>query len=407
MKEYLLNPRSRSTIARLLLVVVLPSLLVTMVGCATAPKGVLPPQILTQGQGDAGEVLLVTPSLPSADREGAEMSSGPVVVGERTIYIDELTPVSSYGSSTGFLEKCDWMHDALFMAVERTAKNVDGRFASDNAAVERVPVSRFRVGLYVDAIREAAEVSEDDAGDSEEGGTKVGLDTDFDIDIELPNVESSLSLFLTTEELGELPGTDPSDRDQGLRIGLRKILPADFSVSAGIKWDWPPEPFARIGWDRLWRPGKWKLYPAVKGFWKLEDGFGSSADITSDRWFGRGLLRASTGGRWTETTDDLEWSQTFILGYAKNLIDERKMGGRAKGRDLARGSGLRYRISGDTETGHIQKHQGLLFLKFPVRKRWAYFVLAPEVTFRNECDWKAEPGIQVGLDMLFWNVGDR
>jgi hypothetical protein len=119
------------------------------------------------------------------------------------------------------------------------------------------------------------------------------------------------------------------------------------------------------------------------------------------------LFRSSTGLRWTETSENVEWSHTLILGYARELIDERKMGGRAAGRDIARGSGFRYRITGETETGYIQTHQGTLFFKFPLRKRWAYLVLSPEVTFRNERDWEAELGVLVGLDMLFWNVGER
>jgi hypothetical protein len=324
----------------------------------------------------------------------------PVTHGERMIYVDELSKAATYRNSAGILAKTDWVHDSLFMAVQSTVQNLDGRFAADEASRERVPVSRFRLGLFA----EVAEEAEEDTGRTD---TKLGFYPDLEIDIQTPNVDRRLSLFLTTEELGELPGTDPDDRDQGMRMGLRRELPAGVSASAGVKWHWPPEPFARIGWAGLWRPGEWKLYPATKGFWKLEDGVGSSANFTGDRWFGPGLFRCSTGLRWTETSENVEWSQTLILGYAREMIDESKMGGRAEGRDLARGSGFRYRITGETETGEIQTHQGTLFFKVPLRKRWAYLVLSPEVTFRNESDWEAELGVLVGLDMLFWNVGER
>jgi hypothetical protein len=109
----------------------------------------------------------------------------------------------------------------------------------------------------------------------------------------------------------------------------------------------------------------------------------------------------------TEHSDEVEWSQTFVLGYARELIDESKIGERASGRDLAHGGGFRYRITGETETGVSQTHEGLLFLKRPLRGKWAYFVFALGATFRNERDWEAEPSVQVGLDMLFWDVGDR
>jgi hypothetical protein len=28
----------------------------------------------------------------------------------------------------------------------------------------------------------------------------------------------------------------------------------------------------------------------------------------------------------------------------------------------------------------------------------------PEVTFRNERDWEAEPGVTLGVDILIWSI---
>jgi hypothetical protein len=93
--------------------------------------------------------------------------------------------------------------------------------------------------------------------------------------------------------------------------------------------------------------------------------------------------------------------------YIHELIEENKLGGRANGRDVARGGGCRYRITGNTNPGEVTEHEFVLLYKFAVRKRWAYRVLAPGVSFRRDGDWDAEPSIQVRLDMLFWNVGER
>jgi hypothetical protein len=279
------------------------------------------------------------------------------------------------------------------MTVQETIANVDGRFVPENAEKERVPVSKFRVGLYGKIV--------------EEEKIEYKFDPEFDIEMNTPNIERRLSLILTSEELGELPGTDPTERDQGLRLGMSYELPAGFKAVAGLKWKWPPDPYAKLDWARQWSLAKWKIYPGMNGYWKLEDGLGSSVAFTCDRWFGRGLFRSSTGASLTEHPDEGEWSQTFIIGYARKLIDESKIGERASGRDLAHGGGFRYRIAGDTETGVIQTHEGLLFLKRPLRKKWAYFVFALVATFRNERDWEAEPGVRIGLDMLFWDTVDR
>lgn len=364
------NTWSKGTVALSILSVLIFS------GCTSAPKTSSP-----------------TPPSAASSHERSDESSGPVEIGAENVYIDELSTATSDKSSSSFAEKVDRAHDALFMTLQETIANVDGRFVPENAEKERVPVSKFRLGLYAKVV--------------EEERVEYKFDPEFDIEMKTPNIERRLSLILTTEELDELPGTDPTERDQGLRLGVRYELPAGFKADAGIKWTWLPDPYAQIGWGMRWRTAKWKFYPGLEGYWRLEDGLGSSVAFTCDRWFGRGLFRSSTGARLTEHSDEVEWSQTFVLGYARELIDESKIGERASGRDLAHGGGFRYRITGETETGVSQTHEGLLFLKRPLRKKWAYFVLALGATFRNERDWEAEPSVQVGLDMLFWDVGDR
>ncbi len=44
------------------------------------------------------------------------------------------------------------------------------------------------------------------------------------MDLNLPNLEQQLNIFITTEELDELPGTDPTEAARRLRMGLRKGL---------------------------------------------------------------------------------------------------------------------------------------------------------------------------------------
>ena len=317
----------------------------------------------------------------------------PTILGADEKYIDELTGAPDYQSATGMASRADWMHDALFMKVQRTINDLDGRFAESDDVKERVPVSRFRIGMYAEIIKEQ--------------DTEFGINPDFDIELKTPNVERRMSLYLTTKELDELPGTDPTDRDQGLRLGVRRELPANMRLSAGLKFDWPLNPYVKTGWGDEWEAGEWQLYSGLSAYWRRDDGFGSGASFTGDRWMGRKLFRTATGTRWAEDSENVEWSQTLIFGYAHTLINENVLGQRASGRDLARGGAFRYTAAGETERGVFTLHELTFLFKRALRKKWAYLVLAPGITFRNERDWEPEPGIQFGVDMLFWDLGDR
>jgi len=306
-----------------------------------------------------------------------------------TRYVDELPPVPPYGSVTGRVARVDWLHDAAFVAVQSGVARFDRRFGGDGE-LERVPVSEFRVGVYVEA--------------TDADGTEVEFDPEVKIELELPNIERRLSLFVETLELDELPGTDPTERDSTLHVGLRRDLFKNFDLGAGIKSRWPPEPFVRLRWRRRWQLDHWTLYPNWKMFWRETEGFGTAAAFTGDRWFGRIVLRSSTGARWTEVSNGLEWVHSFIAGYAHELIDERRLGGRAGISDLASGVGMRYRVAGDFDSDEIQSHEATLYFKYPLRRGWAYLVAAPAVTFRNADDWDAEPSILFGIDALFWDL---
>ncbi len=232
----------------------------------------------------------------------------------------------------------------------------------------------------------------------------IEFDPEVELELELPNIERRLSLFIETFEVDELPGTDPTERDGTLHLGLRRDLLENFDLGAGVKSRWPPEPFVKLRWRRRWPLGHWRVYPKWEAFWKADDGFGTGTSIAGDRWFGRMLFRSLTAARWTEASDGVEWAHSFITGYAHELIDERRLGGRASIRDLASGVGLRYRMAGDSDSDEIQSHEVVLYGKWPLRRNWAYLVVAPGVTFRNARGWDAEHSILFGIDALFWDV---
>jgi len=378
---------SKNPTAALSIGVVLLGGCLTGSGCATqAPRG--------PGAYLSPELSAPVPHTAAEVQPAPEDIKGPVRVGKEVVHIDELPTSRPYNSAVGLSQKADWVHDATFVKVQKVVGGFDERFAEDSATKERVPTSRFRIGAFAEMVQEES--------------TEFSLNPEFDMDVNLPNAERKLKLFLTTRELDELPGTDPTDADRSLRLGLNRDFLNWVDASMGVKINWPPELFGKLRWAREWRAGEWQVFPAWTGFWESDEGFGTTTSLTWDRWLGRGLVRTATGVRWTEKTDGVEWDQNFIIGYAGELLEEEKLGRRARGEDLARGGGLRYTVFGhDDGSSVIDVHRVTLFYKFPLRKQWLYGVISPEVTFRNERDWESEPGIKIGLDMLFWGIGDR
>jgi len=361
-------------------------------GCATSPRAHEPDLALNTSASATYTNDVPSDSPVAYTNEVA--SGGPGLHGHDIGYIDELpTNAPSYAKGQPMMEKADWLHDWTFYTMQRQIERADGWFAPEESR-ERVRHSRFRLGVYTEI--------------AEEEDLEIKFDPDFDMDLYIPNVEKRLKLFITTVELDELPASDPTDRERGLNIGIGREFSKYADVDVGVRAKWPPQVFTKLKLKTVWKPGDWQLYPGAQFYWKSDDGFGSVYVLTVDRWIGRGLVRTTTGIRWTEESEGVEWDQSLILGYASELLEERKLGRRASARDLARGGGIRYTVMGHKVGSYIlDEHRFTLFYKFAIRKLWLYGVLSPEVKFLNDRDWEAEPGIKLGFDMLFWGLGDR
>ena len=338
-----------------------------------------------------GVVMVGLGGLLASSAEDAASEPGPNVVGDTPMTICDLPPKMPYDSTYSFGETLDWAHDRVFITVQRRVEWFDKKFHCGEFDCAEVPVARFRFASLL-------EYADRDTAD-------FGNDTEFDMDAELPNAERRLRLFVTTRELDELPGGEEFEEDRSIRVGLSKRLREWFDLDAGIKAKWEPEVFTRIRWKRHWELGHWSIYPGISGFWENDEGLGLTGDLTGDRWVGRGFGRTSTGFRWSEGTTGVEWTQNILVGYAHELLEENRLGKRASGRDVARGGGARFTMHGhESGSFEIDSYKGSLFYRFPLRKRWLYAVIEPEITFRDERDWEAEPGIRLGFDMLFWGL---
>ncbi|MGA0334115.1 MAG: hypothetical protein ACO3N7_03930 [Kiritimatiellia bacterium] len=276
---------------------------------------------------------------------------------------------------------------------------------------ERVPTppSRFRLGLFTEIELKP------------EGTTSFAPVADFDTDVDLPNLEARLKLFISTRDPTAIPGDDPLDSESALRVGASRSFFDNWKTSAGIKTKWVPEPFFYLQWSPEYALGeKWTVVPQIRPFWESEDGFGGITSLVMNRWNRRMIFRQSFSLKWSQKfqEDDRKsaadedhpqfgddgkgyrWDSTSILGYVPLLLDERDYGRRVGGSDVAKGTGIKFRVSGNqikTLEGRIT-----LFNKGPIYKDFLYYIVGPEVIWQDDQNWKEEYAIKAGFEMLLW-----
>ncbi|MEO7775327.1 MAG: hypothetical protein ABIT36_01035, partial [Steroidobacteraceae bacterium] len=104
--------------------------------------------------------------------------------------------------------------------------------------------------------------------------------------------------------------------------------------------------------------------------------------------------------------DATAWTQTLLVARADEIIRFGRYGSIVRGRDLARGFGLQLLASGD-DAVRAETYEASVFFKQATRARWLYWNIGPMVRWERELGWKAEPGIRIGFDALFWDLSDR
>jgi len=300
----------------------------------------------------------------------------------------------------------NWLYDKSHGAVIW----LDTKFVDEeNQNVVETPPSRFRIGLQAQAELRP------------EGSIEFSPVVDFDTDVDLPNLEERLKLFITTRDPVELEGATSFEEDNSLRVGASKGFLENWNASAGVKTKWLPEIFTFVQWNpRYGQLDGWTTYPNIKLFWESEDRLGASTALVFNRWRNRLLFRQTFSGKITK--DDLEsddkkaddpespqfgddgggvrWLASTTLGYVPHLLDERDYGRRVGGKDVARGVGIRGQIRGNAVKSLEAKVT--LFHKRPIYKDFLFLVLAPEVVWDEEESWKEEYILNVGVEMLVW-----
>jgi hypothetical protein len=325
---------------------------------------------------------------------------------EPEIIVETVEPVvESWENAKGFGEKIDWMHANLFKIAQAPVDVVDHWFQSSQGEQPIVELSRFRVGLFGKGI-----IKKDDQID-------LKLVSNFEADIELPNLKRRLKLIITTNDPTILPGRDITEQqDKSLRTALSGQWMTDVSTAIGVRASLKSPLFAYAAWSPKWKTENWRLYPQQKFYWENENGFGEISTLVFDHWTNRWNTRFSTSIKWsvqdrnndhrTNRKDEgFRWSEVFIFDHAMELLDETHLGRIVSGDDVAHGGGVRLAAFGGFH--FADEYQAGLFYRWPLRKKWLYLLVAPDIDWKKIYNWNPEKTIKFGIEILFWGRKER
>ena len=296
--------------------------------------------------------------------------------------------------------RLEFLHHNVPLVMNEQSYRADTFFLAEGAILtEEKPRAKLRLGIYVEA--------------KDNQGFEAKFDQDFEVDVSLPNLENVWKVFVTAAENDELPGTDPTERDRGAQVGVRRELDDyDINLDAGVKARWLPVAFLKAEWRPNWQVGQWKISPRQKGYYESDDGWGEVTSLSLLRWFGEnrgGIFQSVSAAKWTEKSDGVEWGQPVKIGRALSLLDEKQRGkSSVSASDTRRGYGVRYSLFGhDNGEEIIDRHRITFVYRKPVHQDWLFMDIMPEVEWKNEEDWDFNPGIRIGFDALFWEGSDR
>lgn len=288
-----------------------------------------------------------------------------------------------------FSERLDHAHDATYTWAQDLIEATDYRFAEKDKELKPVPAAPFRLGLTLESLDRSE-------------GFDLNLDAELNIALSLPNIETRLRFFVTSNELDEAPRDARSE--SALSAGLRVPFLDHFDFDVGVKLDIPPVAFTSVRWTRQYELGRWDFYPLAKLFADSEQGVGYVGAATFDRWSGRSLLRSSTFAKWRSDRDQIEWTQTLVYARVNQLIVPDRYGSYLRARDIGSGWGVRLLASGGEITKTVDYYEAALFFRRPASHRWLYWHVEPLVRWDKEYNWAADAGLRIGFDALFWDL---
>src|SRR5690606_24159926 len=154
-------------------------------GCATT-RNELPPEVapqppevttsevMEQGAADAQQVAAARAAEEAARRQRPTGDS----VAQIRSRLAEVTP------PLDFRQRMDHVHDRIYVWMQSRVEGMDHALAAKDGPLRPVPAAPFRLALVGEAI-------------DRDGTVDLGLDANFDIALQLPNIKRRLGIFIT------------------------------------------------------------------------------------------------------------------------------------------------------------------------------------------------------------------
>jgi len=305
---------------------------------------------------------------------------------------EELRGIAATVSDT-FGDYLDQGHDWLYRRIQYFVEDVDTWFAPTGSSPLVVPVSPLRIDFDGDFLHRRS-------------GFGLASARNFDATLSVPNLEHRFRLFINNDSLQETPVVDPAQEQNPVRAGLRLTPLAHVDIEVGVHARLLPSAFGTVRWARDLSAGSLHVYPFAKLYAETGSGIGMAGGVGVDRWSGPWVMRSASYADWVRDKAATDWNQTFIFGYARAVIQERRYDRLADGHDLACGVIAKLAITGDRSSRATLYETSVLF-KRPLHGGWLFGYAGPMVRWDRSFAWHPDAGVRIGVDALFWGLATR
>ena len=289
-------------------------------------------------------------------------------------------------------KRLDRLHDLVYRRLQHFLERMDTKYADITQTPIVVPLSPLRIGLDSELLRR-------------QGKLVFAATPDFEATVRLPNIERRLRLFITSNDLPESP-TDPALEHNPVLAGLRFAPRAHLDFDLGVRVKVLPSAFAALRWTPEFGAGATHVYPFAKLYLESGVGLGMSGGFTLDIHHGLWIARSSSYADWVRNVAATDWSQTFVVGFARAVIREQRYDRLASGHDLACGAVARIAVSGK-RTSHVSVYETSVLFKRPLRGGWLFAYVEPVVRWERAYAWHSGVGFRIGFDALLWGLAEQ
>jgi hypothetical protein len=288
-----------------------------------------------------------------------------------------------------FGARLDKAHDWLYWRMQTLLTGFDSQFSGIGPAPLLVPLSPLRIGLNTELLHASR-------------GLTTSFRPDFEATLQLPNIERRFKLFISSSDLPESSG-DPAVERNPVRAGVRFTARTHIDFDLGVRVKLQPEAFAALRWSPEFKALGMRWSPFAKPYLESGLGLGLSGGLAIDRWRGRWIARSASYANWSRRNAATDWSQSFLIGHAQAVIQERSYDRLSAGHDLACGTVARFTASGD-RLSHATLYEVSALFKRPLRGGWLYGYVEPLVRWDRDRGWHPDAGVRLGFDALFWGL---